>query len=461
VPGVFYCSTTVRNFWVPIAFELAYSRPIGEHLKSLVALICAALLAALATTASAATPDFGGRQIKLPSYGPVDRFAQTCAIGTRGVFVAGQFGRSADGTGLPWRPGNRLATFALSSKPKTRGGIATGKWRPLPIPRGEIVFGSEFDQSGQYTYVTTRALSRGKTRKLHVLRGTSSGRPDKTFGTRGRIELTNVSRAISNASRLKVRVLPYDRGAVIVLQNSRSLEIHRINANGVDRRWKKYSVDRPAADAVSVYRNGIVIAPAIAAGLPGSSITKLRSNGTVNTSFADNGLWVTPQISDRLDPVGLPSTTLLGIAGGSAPASDGGLYVAVVNRYWNPINLAWSYQIAKISAAGATESIVPQTRGYSQGGDVGFPTESPFTFGPAAQGAIVARADGWFDGSTAWTYGFAGSPSATVTVDVMDFAATAFATARSSKQLLACGVVANKQRDGRQRTLAVRLMDVG
>lgn len=461
-PGAIWCRGFFfgRNFWVTTQlYSLMQLRIRRFPIKPLVAFTTALSMLAMASTAAAAAPDFGGRQLKLPNHGSAEQFAETCSIGANRIRVAGQFGGFTRRSNLGWPKGNRLATFTLPMNPKRRAGKAIGKWRDLPIPRGEIVFGSTFASSGELVYVTARPLARGKPRAFHVLRSTAGGRPDRTFGRRGMITLSGVSPLMSGGWHPGVRVLPTDKGTVIVLQNASGIEIHRVSANGVDRKWKKYAFIGFAANAVSVFRDGSVFAPA---SVDGSRLTKLRPDGSVDTGFGVDGFWVAPQIPDADDH---PLYSTLGMVRGSFPAADGGLLVAVANsRHYPPDTSKLTYRFAKLSPAGVTESISNPRGEHSYGRPGGYgPISSPFIFGAARQGAILAHVDGWFSDKV-FSLGFVASTTtgSPTPINQSGFAATALASSPNSTQLLVCGVIANQRATRqRKRQLAMRLIDVG
>lgn len=433
-------------------------------------LAIAALCALTFATTSNAEPKFPGDQLILPTYGPVDRFVQECDFNQRRIDIAGQFGRSHDGTGQPWRLGNRLARLSLSASPKTRRGVAIGRWRQQRIPRGEIVFGTKFDSSGRLYYVTGKPLLRGKNRTLHVLRTTPAGKVDQSFGTGGRITLTRVGRAVQNNPYLRARIVPAGSRPLVVLSSPGRTEVHRINRRRVDRSWSPYRINLAVADTVTAATDGSVFVGATAVvngqAQPGVGLTKLLPTGLVDRTFGTDGVWDAPRIEDAAYPSSNPASTgpsVLGITSGVVANASGSLTVAVKNTHSVATFTFSTFRFVEVDATGSTNSISAAKGTYSFGGDIGFPRASPFHFGPSQLGTSIAIANGWFFGDGARAEGFfASSQTPEQRLDLVDFAATAFAGSPSSTNLLACGAIANRrQGDGRERTLALKTLRVG
>lgn len=437
----------------------------------LVTAISAAALCLLAVAPTAiADPKFSGGQLQLPTYGPVDRHIQECAFNERGIQIAGQFGKSPDGTGKPWRRGNRLATLSLPTSPTTRRGTAIGRWNKQRIPSGEIVFGTEFDSAGRLYYVTGKSVLRGTNRKLHVLRTTPSGKPDRGFGIRGMITLTGVGRAVRNHSSLWARIVPAGSRPLIVLTNRQRTEVHRVDRKGVDRAWTPYRVNLGVADTVTAASGGSVIVGATPVvngqAQPGMGLTRLLPTGRVDKSFGVDGVWDAPRIEDAAFPPPNPPQSwksVLGRPEAAVSTPAGGLLVAVANVY-NDLTFTHSvYRLVEVDSIGKTVAVSAPKGTSSVGGDTGFPLSSPFHFGPSKHGANLAAAEGWFFGTEAATYGFTASSSANPgqSLEQKGIAVTAFASSASSTKLLACGTLAHSAKGVvRERVLGLRMTAV-
>ncbi len=415
-----------------------------------------------------AEPSFSGGQLRLPTYGPADRNVQACTYNERRIFVAGQFGRSHDGSGWPWRRGNRLATISLTHSPKTERNVAVASWHKQRIPRGEIVFATQFDSAGRLYYVTGKANLRGKSRRLHVLRSTPGGKPDRSFGRKGVVKLTGVSRAVRNHRDLKVRVVASGRRPVIVLSNGATTELHRVNRRGIDRNWRPYRVNLNIADTVSVNSGGSVFAgaKAIVAGKiqPGIGLTRLQPNGLPDKTFGIAGTWDAPRIDDGAAAFpNVPTIRTPGISRATVPTANGGAWVDVVeNVNANPFQHA-IHRIVKVNATGNTVAVSQQKGIFSVGGDLGVPDASPSHFEPSKQGAVLAMASGLFSGTSASTVGFGASTIAGSKLEFEEsgFAATAFGGNKTSAELLACGNPRNKKSsETRQREIALRTIAI-
>lgn len=422
---------------------------------------------ALAPTAIA-EPSFSGGQLRLPTYGPADRNVQACTYNERRIFVAGQFGRSHAGSGWPWRRGNRLATISLSHSPKTERDVAVASWRKQRIPRGEIVFSTQFDSAGRLYYVTGKANLRGKSRRLHVLRSTPGGKPDRSFGRKGVIKLTGVSRAVRSHRNLKVRVVATGRRPVIVLSNGATTEIHRVNRRGVDRNWRPYRVNLNVASTVSVNSGGSVFAGAIAtvAGRPqpGIGLIRLLPNGLPDSTFGSAGTWKAPRIDDAATAfANVPAIRTPGLSRATVPTADGGVWVDVVENVNANQTQHTIHRIVKVDATGNTAAVSQQKGTFTARGDVGLPIASPSHFESSKQGAVLAMASGWFSGTSATTVGFGASTIAGSRLEFEEsgFAATAFGGSKTSAELLACGNPRNKKTgEKRQREIALRTIAI-
>lgn len=418
------------------------------------------------TTAGAATKYDtsyqNGGMLQLPQLrGVYGQVAQSCEVTGKNLSIAGRFGRNDAGLPTTWRSDQRLGITAV--KVRTRQpmmlGIAEVSWKMQRIPTGHVVLGQDFADDGSFAYAT-RSQRSGQRSKLKLFRVAADGSRIKTFGRNGYVSITIPGFTKSRPIGFRVIALPRTEVLVIAQTADTQVLLRYTRTGRPDRTWGESGVVElnapatipiyplPDVDSATVTPEGGLLiaanAPPGQTALPERGVLKLTAAGNVATNWAKNGFW-TPPASTATKPADSLSyferqTYLI------ANRKGGGYAVLYGNLSQSESSVESSLSLAYVDKSSGVTTLFNDTdAGYSAGGDGGFPDSEPWILAPSSSGPILSLTRGYFSnpgGSFGWTTRFspdADQPAKRVVFNEKGFAASALAVDPAAKFLYLCG----------------------
>jgi hypothetical protein len=419
-----------------------------------------------------------GGTLLLPTIsGLYGQVPQVCEISGNHLKVAGRFGTYAPGLPGLWGTEQKLATTSIRLRPRQPMmlGIAEVRWHKQTIPTGQIVLGKDFDEDGAFAYVT-RSQKKSLRTKLKLFRVLASGRRNAHFGHNGYISIT-----IPGFDQLRpeaFRVIALKSGKVLVLAQTKDTQVllRYTSAGKPDTTWGNSGVVELAAptmyfgtpletldSATPTPDGGLLIS---ANNLPGKAssgvlgVLKLTVHGKPDVEWADKGYWRAPTArppSSSSKPYTATGQTLLtsirknnDFAVLYADATDGGE------------GTSSDLKLAYVDADSGVTTLYNEKAGsYFNGGDGGFPDANPWLLVESKSGTIFAHAQSFYEnpggtflGEAARFSADADQQAATSKINNSGFATGAFTTDPRSTDLYFCGaqgVTSVKTRDADKR----------
>lgn len=451
------------------------------HLTLVLIAALGVILAPSASAMSIAAPDFdtkfgGSGTLRLPKFGSSGALVRTCEVTGGHLRFAGVFGPYNADVPEKWQRGQRFATTAvrISSKQKTRRGVARVVWRSQPVPAGEVLSGSDFDSRGRLAFATRNEDAVAKRELVHVFRRSSAGKAITGFGTRGRATVQipgfTQKRYAAKSASYDFRVIALDNGGVLLLVQTVDKQVAiRLDAAGrPDQSWGtggRVELPIPAQnwqvwslksfDAASVTPDGgLLLASSPAPDAPlqaGIGLLRLAADGTPLSSWGSDGFWAAPaSLQDSLTYPGRVMKTHVTAGGDIAVLYGEG------RREDDDTISEFGLRIAYVSgAAGTTKSAPTSFATYVYGGDSQDWSAEPWLLGELAGGTAFASVRSVFGGRPGSFLGGAGqfskadaSQRGWKQLGFHKFGVGAFAADPATNKLYLCGGVESRLTGG-------------
>jgi hypothetical protein len=446
---------------------------------------CAVSLGAVSVADAATKYDHSFQDrgtLQLPKLrGVYGQVAQSCEITNNRLNIAGRFGFDDASSPAKWRVGQKLAIAAVSLRPAqpVLNAAADVVWRGQKIPTGQVVLDQDFDNQGGFAYVT-RPVKKSQLAQLKLFRVLTNGHRDVVFGHRGYISVTIPGFDNPQIGRFKLIALPNGK-VQILAQTSTTVVILRYTHSGrPDKTWGNSGVVElpgPSGQFITVDsatttpEGGLLIGATSAPGKPSSGhvgVLKLDSRGKVASSWADGGFWV-PPATDNSSGIyqDTGSTRLTAIRSGGGYAF---LYSDTLKSGDQKYRLAYVDQ-----TTGVTTLFNNDAGSIGTFGDGGAPGAEPRVLRETRNGTVFAHAEtyyenpgGTLDGEVVRFSADADTPAFRTPINNSGFAAGALAVDPKANVLYACGGLgvtpvskARPERSEQRQVVAVRRIKLG
>lgn len=428
-----------------------------------------------------------GGMLQLPQLrGVYGQVAQSCEVTGKDLSVAGRFGPNDPGLPSTWRKGQRLGITSV--KVRTRQpmmlGIAEVSWKMQRIPTGHVVLGQDFADDGSFAYAT-RSPRAGARNKLKLFRVGANGKRIKSFGHNGYVSITIAGFDALRPVGFRVIALP-ERETLVIAQTAETQVILRYTRTGrPDKSWGESGavelagpasfsvVPLDAVDSASVTPpGGLLISAYGAPGKPAGTtlgILKLTAAGNVDSSWGANGFWTPPAPKGNASngqPYTAPGKSLL-----TSIRKGGDYAVLYADAAKSGVGTLSDLKLAYVdSDSGVTTLFNEKAGSYSNGGDGGFPDANPWILATSSAGPIAAHAESRYDNPGGTFLGEAirfsadaDQPVASAKISNTGFATGAFAVDPAAKYLYFCGsfgVTSTKAKEsakrGQRKSIAIK-----
>lgn len=348
-----------------------------------------------------------------------DREFNTVDLGSMGRF-AGQAATSCEyllhkrlaisGVGTVNRYGKRgtvdsatyLGTMMVDVRGRT-GKSLTHKWVSAGLPRGYKLYGSDFANAGAGAFAYIAApRSDKRSSKFSVVKRGASGRAAWRFGRSGKVSFALPPYAGRNFWTFASVLTLSDGGILAAVSRPDKTWLIRFTARGKRAKWGRNGVVQlPPNDAsgswflpgnrslpmLEMSPDRILVAssgrPSDAPNKGALGLLALNRAGNIDSSFAENGLWLPPTPQPTVDATPPPSRVI------DIDHGESGVSLVFGWAGTIPIGRTFSFRFANLGPAGETKLISDPYGGASSGGDIGFPDGLPFEFGNTIRGPVM------------------------------------------------------------------------